>query len=140
MQKFFRVTTALIGILLAIIGVRWAVVPFAAAAELYLELPDDPLARSTLIGDFSAFFLAGAAMCFMGALKQQAIWNYSCALLIGGAALFRTLAYFFHGAGLPYELIAVEIIVAIVLVLAGVTMRPDRRSGYRGNSIYGSEV
>ena len=140
MQNFARVTTALIGLLMAIIGLRWAIAPLSGAAGLYLELPDDPLARSTLIGDFSAFFLAGAAMCLMGALKQQAIWIYSCALLIGGAALFRILAYFFHGAGLPYEFVMVEVFIAAFLVWAGPRVRFDRRRGYGSNAVYESEV
>lgn len=140
MRTLARSTTAFVGLILAIMGLRWLLMPGSAAAGLYLELPDDPMAMSTLIGDFSAFFLAGAAMCFMGALRQQANWNYACALLIGGAALFRFLAFLMHGAGLPYELLVVEVVTATLLVWTAPRVHLDRRNGSAQGAAYESEV
>lgn len=140
MRIFARAITALIGLLLLVMGLRWVSFPAAAAAGLHLELPDDPFARSTLIGDFSAFFLGAAAMCIIGTLSRQANWIRACALLLGGAALFRLVAFMIHDAGLPYELIAVEIVCTALLVWVAPMVHHDRRRGAARNDIYESEV
>lgn len=140
MRSFARITTGVIGLLFASTGIQWVVTPDSAAATLYLEIPENVMARSTLIGDFAAFFMAAATMCWIGAFRQQAIWLRASALLIGSAAVFRLSAFFFHGAGLPYELVAIEVICATFLVWAAPKVHFDRRHRHVSAQDYSSEI
>lgn len=140
MRSFARISTGVIGLLFAITGLQWLVVPESAATTLYLEVPADAMGRSTLIGDFGAFFFAAAAMCWIGAIRQQAAWLQACTLLIGGAALFRFIASLFHGAGLPYELLAVEVFCALFLAWAAPKVHFDRRHRHVARQDYSSEL
>ena len=60
MRTLARIVTGIIGLMLAATGVQWVFAPEIAASGLYLALPEDAMARSSLIGDFSAFFVTGA--------------------------------------------------------------------------------
>lgn len=140
MQIIARIGVATIGLVLVIPGLQWIIVPETAASSLYLTLPEDAMARSTLVGDFSAFFITGAAMCWVGALRRHAIWIYASAILLGTAAIFRLNALLFHDAGLPYELLSFEVIGAVFLFWAAPRVHLDRHHRHIETHSYSSEV
>ena len=140
MRTLARIVTGIIGLMLAATGVQWVFAPEIAASGLYLALPEDAMARSSLIGDFSAFFVTGSALCWLGALRQHAVWLHACALLLGTAALFRLNAFLFHDAGLPYEMVAVELVSTAFLLWAAPRVHLDKGHRHVATHSYGSEL
>ena len=82
----FRIVAAIPGVLLLVSGVGWLTDPAAAAEGLGMPLLEG-IGRSTQIGDFAAFFLAGSAMVLIGAWTVRTGWLLAAALLVGGAAV-----------------------------------------------------
>ncbi|MEO0606520.1 MAG: hypothetical protein AAF211_34150, partial [Myxococcota bacterium] len=78
----------------------------------------DGVGLSTQIGDLGAFFLTLGTCMLAGLTTGQRVWYYPAILLLGLAAIGRTLAWLFHGAALAYDLIAVEVVLAVVLFVA----------------------
>jgi hypothetical protein len=76
----------------------------------------DGLARSTQVGDFTSFFLALGTMGVLGAVRQSPTWLRGAAMLLGGAAAMRTLAWAAHGADFATEFILIETVAAAVLL------------------------
>ncbi len=114
-KNIVRVIAALPGVLMLANGIGFLAQPAQTAASLgmpYLE----GMGRSTQVGDMASFFVAIAAMCFLGAWQRQPIWLYSAAMLLGGAALFRTLATLLHDAPFATVFIAVEVVLTLVLL------------------------
>ena len=140
MRTLARIVTGIIGLMLAATGVQWVFAPEIAASGLYLALPEDAMARSSLIGDFSAFFVTGSALCWLGALRQHAVWLHACALLLGTAALFRLNAFLFHDAGLPYEMVAVELVSTAFLLWAAPRVHLDKGHRHVATHSCGSEL
>ena len=117
MEKVVRIVVVLLGLLFLVSGVNWVLDPDAAAQGLGVALPDG-LARSTLIGDLGAFFFAGSAFIFLGVVTARAHWLYAAAMLFGGAAVMRTLAWALHDAAFAAFFIAVEVVVTAILLFA----------------------
>ena len=76
----------------------------------------DGIGRSTQIGDMGAFFLGCSAMILLGAATRRPHWLQAAAMLVGGAAIVRTLAWAFHDAAFATQFIAVELVVTGVLL------------------------
>ncbi len=99
------------------LGLRWVVEPEAAAASLGMPLLDG-LARSTQIGDISAFFFGISAMLMLGLQTGRDSWLHAAAIFFGFAAIMRTLAWLLHDAAFAGPLIAVEVALALIILLA----------------------
>ncbi|MEQ8513998.1 MAG: hypothetical protein RIC38_00195, partial [Chromatocurvus sp.] len=99
------------------LGLRWVVEPQAAAASLGMPLLDG-LARSTQIGDISAFFFGIAAMLMLGLQTGRDSWLHAAAIFFALAAIMRTLAWLLHDAAFAGPLIAVEVALTLVILLA----------------------
>ena len=110
-----RVIAGLIGALFLAQTVGWIMDPATAAEGLGMPLLDG-LARSTQVGDFTSFFLAMGSMAMLGAIRSNGTWLRASAVLLGGAAVMRTLAWAVHDADLATEFIAIEAVTAIVLL------------------------
>lgn len=121
-EKVIRVLAGLIGAALLLTGLRWLTDPAAAAENLYMPLLDGA-ARSTQVGDLTAFFVTGGILALAGVFTRNAALLIAPALLVGLAALFRTLAWLLHGAELTVDLIAVEVAMCVVLVMAWAQLR-----------------
>ena len=121
LNKTLRVIAALPGLLFLSMGIRWIVAPEAVAKELGMPLLDG-MARSTQIGDLASFFVALGCMILLGVFTLQRTWFYAAAMLLGGAAVFRTLAWMMHDAALATESIAVEVVVTAILLTAAVRL------------------
>lgn len=117
-----RILAILPGLAMGFNAFMWITNPGAAAESLGMPLLEG-LALSTQAGDFAAFFFACAAMSFLAAWRLNPIWAYGAFFLLGGAAVFRTTAWAFHGAELATVFIAVEVVLAGLLLASSVLMR-----------------
>ena len=119
-----RILAALPGLAMGFNAFMWITNPAAAAESLGMPLLEG-LARSTQAGDFASFFFACSVMALLAAWKQNATWAYGAALILGGAAVFRTLAWAVHGAEFATVFIAVEAIMTVMLVAAAQMMQSN---------------
>lgn len=117
MNRILRVLVALPGIFFVVMGLRWLVDPAGAAGDMDMELLDG-IGRSTQIGDLAVFFLALGMMILVGLITSQRRWFHVPALMLLGAAIFRVLAWLLHDAALAGQLIALELVVACLLLFA----------------------
>jgi hypothetical protein len=120
MKMTFRVLSALAGLMFLFTGINWIIDPASAAAELGMELLKG-LGASTQIGDLSAFFLSLAAMIGLAQRTGQSHWFYPAAMLLGTAAVTRTLAYLTGNADFGTQFIVPEIVMTGVLLMAART-------------------
>jgi len=117
MVKVLKVIVAVPGVLFVAMGLRWLVDPAGMAAQLGMPLLDG-LGRSTQISDLGAFFLVIGAMMLLGIFSQRREWFLAPAMLLGCAAIFRLLSWLLHDAALAIPQLAVEVVVAGVLLFA----------------------
>jgi len=114
MERAIQIFVALPGVLMGLQAIGWLTDPAGAAAGLGMPLLDG-VARSTQIGDMTAFFAGVTIMVLLGAIRKNATWLAAPALILGGAALFRTTAWLFHGADLATQFIVPEIVLTLIL-------------------------
>ncbi len=114
MERAIQIFIALPGVLMGIQAVGWLVGPKGAAEGLGMPLLDG-VARSTQIGDMTAFFTGLCAMVLLGAIRKNATWLAAAAIVLGGAAIFRTTAWMFHGADLATQFIVPELVMTAIL-------------------------
>ena len=93
----------------------WLFAPGRAAEGLGMPLLDG-IGRSTQVGDFLGFFGALATMIGLGVALQRATWLRGAAVLLGGAALGRILAWALHGAPFAADFIGIEVVSAGLLL------------------------
>ena len=115
MKKVLRVLSGLIGVLFLVNLSGWIFDPASAADGLGMPLLDG-VGRSTQIGDVGALFLAVSGLSLVGALREKADLLRAAALLLGGAAALRILAWLAHGAAFTPGFIVVEALAAGVLL------------------------
>lgn len=121
----FRILPGLIGVFFLLQAIGWLVDPSSAAAGLGMPLLDG-LARSTQIGDLSAFFLASGGMALFGAVRTRPVWIRPAAVLFAAAALMRTLAWALHGAAFATTFVVIEVGVASVLWFCADRLEEER--------------
>ncbi len=114
MERAIQVFVALPGVLMGIQAIGWLVDPKGAAEGLGMPLLDG-VARSTQIGDMTAFFAGLCIMVLLGAIRKNATWLAAAAIVLGGAAIFRTTAWMLHGADLAPQFIVPELVLTAVL-------------------------
>ncbi len=117
MNVALRAIVLLCGVLFFITGLRWLLAPAGVAPELGLVLSTG-VGLSSQIGDMSAFFLTLGVCTLMGLITQRAIWYYPPIILLCLTAVGRLLAWLLHDAALAMNLIAPEVIVALILLIA----------------------
>ena len=114
MDRAIQIFVALPGVLMVLQAVGWLTDPAGAAEGLGMPLLDG-IGRSTQIGDMTSFFVGVSAMTLIGAFRKNATWLLAAAIVLGGAAVFRTTAWMFHGADLATQFIVAEVVLAAVL-------------------------
>ena len=117
MNAALRAIVLLCGVLFIITGLRWLLAPAGVAPEFGLVLSSG-VGLSSQIGDMSAFFLTLGVCILMGLITQRAIWYYPPIILLSLTAVGRLLAWLLHDAALAMNLIAPEVIVALILLIA----------------------
>ena len=117
MNKLLRLLILLPAVLFVVMGLRWITDPTGAADALGMSLMTG-LGRSSQIGDVGTLFLAMGLMILMGLVTSNRTWFQAPAMILAIVALFRTLAWLFHDAAFAPDMIAVEVILAGLLLLA----------------------
>ena len=112
-----RAIVLLCGVLFIVTGLRWLLAPAGVAPEFGLVLSSG-IGLSSQIGDMSAFFLTLGVCILMGLTTQRTIWYYPPIILLSLTAVGRVLAWLLHDAALATNLIAPEVIVALILLIA----------------------
>ena len=116
-----RALVGVFGLLFLVNAAGWLVDASAAAEGLGMPLLDG-VGRSTQMGDIGGFFVAVAVLFLGGAYRQDGQWLLGAALLLGSAALMRTLAWLLQGAAFAPEFIVPEIVLAAISVFAASRM------------------
>ncbi len=124
MKKILKVLVLLPAILFVVTGLRWLVAPAGVAPMFGLSLADG-VGLSTQIGDMSAFFLTLGICVLVALVSGRRAWYYPPVLLLLLTAMGRILAWLVHDAALAVDLIALEIIVSGLLLVASRKL-PDR--------------
>jgi hypothetical protein len=89
----------------------------------------DGMGRSTQIGDFTSFFFSVGVFCFLGAYFKQSQWLISAAVILGSAAIFRSLAWVLHSADFATNFIVAEVIMTILLVGCAYLFNKSEKTG-----------
>ena len=117
MNIALRAIVLLCGVLFIVTGLRWLLAPAGVAPEFGLALSAG-VGLSSQIGDMSAFFLTLGVCILMGLTTQRTLWYYPPIILLSLTAVGRILAWLLHDAALAMNLIAPEVIVALILLTA----------------------
>jgi hypothetical protein len=117
LNRVLRLLVVLPAILFVVLGLRWITQPSAAAGALGMPLLDGP-GRSSQIGDVGAAFLSMGLLILIALVTGKRSWFQAPALMLSLVALFRVLAWLFHGAPLAVPMIVVELGVAGLLIFA----------------------
>ena len=124
MKTILKVLVALPAVLFLTMGLRWLVNPAGIAPDFGLSL-ETGVGLSSQVGDMSAFFLL-LGVCMLAALVSgRRLWYYPPMILLSLTAVGRILAWLLHDAALAVNLIAPEVIVTVILLLASRRL-PDR--------------
>lgn len=117
MNVALKAVVLLCGVLFIVTGLRWLLAPAGVAPEFGLALSTG-VGLSSQIGDMSAFFLTLGVCILMGLTTQRTLWYYPPIILLSLTAVGRILAWLLHDAALAMNLIAPEVIVALILLTA----------------------
>ena len=123
MNKWIRILIVLPALLFVVMGLRWATDPGWAADQLGMTLMTGA-GLSAQIGDVGGMFLSMGIMMLVGSATANRVWLCAPALLLGLIATFRVIAWVAHGAALTPDTIAVEVIVASLLLFAATRITP----------------
>jgi len=104
-------------LLFVAMGLRWLVDPQGAAEQAGFALAHG-LGRSTQVADFAAFFLAMGLCLLLGLVSGRRLWFYPPCMLLLLAAISRILVWALHDAALALEIVAFELVVAALVLIA----------------------
>ena len=116
-EMVLRALVGVFGLIFLVNAAGWLVDASSAAEGLGMPLLDG-VGRSTQMGDIGGFFVAVAVVFLGGAYRQDGQWLRGAALLLGSAALMRTLAWLLQGAAFAPEFIVPEIVLGSIAVFA----------------------
>ena len=117
MNKILKILVLLPAILFLVTGLRWLVAPAGVAPMFGLTL-DQGVGLSSQVGDMSAFFLTLASCMLIALISGRRIWYYPAIMLLSLTAVGRIMAWLVHDATFALDLIAPEVIVSIILLVA----------------------
>jgi hypothetical protein len=116
MNNLIKVLVLLPAVLFVFTGLRWLVDPGGVAPGFGFTL-ETGLGLSSQVGDLSAFFLTLGGCMLIGLVSGRGTWYYPAMMLLGIAAIGRTLAWLIHDAALAPQIV-VEVIVVVILLVA----------------------
>lgn len=117
MNKVLKLLILLPAIFFIVTGVRWLVAPAGVAPMFELTL-DEGIGLSSQVGDMAGFFLTLGSCILIALISGRQTWYYPAIMLLAITALGRIVAWLVHDASLPLDLIAPEIIIALILFVA----------------------
>lgn len=114
----------LVGLLTAGNAALWLIVPARAAAALKMPLLSGS-ALSTQM-DIGAFFLAGAIFTVLALMTRERPWFIAAAVLVLGAAPYRTVAFALHGAPFLADMVGIEVMMGTIMIIASRVLGRER--------------
>ena len=117
MNNVLRLLVLLPAILFLVTGVRWLVAPAGIAPDFGLTLAEG-VGRSSQIGDMAGFFLMLGSCMLIALIVERRSWYYPPMMLLAITAVGRVVAWLLHDATLAVSQIVVEVIVALILLVA----------------------
>lgn len=112
-MKIAYTLSGILGVVLAIIALRWILSPEDSANSLGMVLLEGA-GRNTQIRDFTALFASTSIFCFLSITTRQYQWIFSSGIVFSLIALISVLASQLHDAPLTYSSLIAEIIFAIM--------------------------
>jgi hypothetical protein len=112
-MKLAYTLSGILGLVLAIIALRWILSPEDSANSLGMVLLDGA-GRNTQIRDFTALFASTSIFCFISITTRQYQWIFSSGIVFLLIALISVLASQLHDAPLTYSSLIAEIIFAVI--------------------------
>ena len=112
-MKIAYTLSGILGLVLAIIALRWILSPEDSANALGMVLLDG-VGKNTQIRDFTALFASTSIFCFLSITTRQYQWIFSSGIVFSLIALISVLASQLHDAPLTYSSLIAEIIFAIM--------------------------
>ena len=112
-MKIAYTLSGILGVVLAIIALRWILSPEDSANSLGMVLLDGA-GRNTQIRDFTALFASTSIFCFISITTRQYQWIFSSGIVFLLIALISVLASQLHDATLTYSSLIAEIIFAVM--------------------------
>ena len=113
-MKIAYTLSGILGVVLAIIALRWILSPEDSANSLGMVLLDGA-GRNTQIRDFTALFASTSIFCFLSITTRQYQWIFSSGIVFSLIALISVLASQLHDAPLTYSSLIAEIIFAVMV-------------------------
>ena len=118
MQRVLKILVALVGVLLALLGLQWMFAPGSTAEQFGIALTGLP-GLSTARADLGGLFIASSAMCFLGLRPGGRVWLHAVAIVMVCIAAGRTIGLIADGFETRTLAITVlELVMAGVLVAA----------------------
>ncbi|MDC3375821.1 hypothetical protein OAX98_02345 [Gammaproteobacteria bacterium] len=112
-MKIAYTLSGILGVVLAIIALRWILSPEDSANSLGMVLLEGA-GRNTQIRDFTALFASTSIFCFISITTRQYQWIFSSGIVFSLIALISVLASQIHDAPLTYSSLIAEIIFAVM--------------------------
>ena len=112
-MKIAYTLSGILGVVLAIIALRWILSPEDSANALGMVLLDGA-GKNTQIRDFTALFASTSIFCFLSITTRQYQWIFSSGIVFSLIALISVLASQLHDAPLTYSSLIAEIIFAVM--------------------------
>lgn len=117
LNRVLKLLVLLPAILFVVTGIRWLVAPAGIAPDFGLTLAEGA-GLSAQIGDMTGYFLTLGSCMLIALVTERRNWYYPPMMLLAITALARIIAWLFHDATLVASAIIVELVVAIILLLA----------------------
>ena len=117
MNRILKILVLLPAVLFLVTGLRWLVAPTGVASNFGLTL-DQGVGLSSQVGDMSAFFLTLSSCLLIALISGRRSWYYPAIMLLSLTAIGRIVAWLVHDAALALDLIAPEVVVSIILLVA----------------------
>ena len=117
MNKVLKLLVLLPAILFLVTGIRWLVAPAGIAPNFGLTLAEG-IGLSSQIGDMAGFFLTLGSCMLIALISEHRSWYYPPMMLLAITALGRVVAWLLHDATLAGSQIMIEVVVALILLVA----------------------
>ena len=117
MNSVLKGLVLVIAVSFLVTGLRWLVAPVGVAPTFGLTL-DQGVGLSSKVGDMSAFFLTLATCLLIALISGRRSWYYPAIMLLSFTAIGRIVAWLVHDAALALDIIALEVVVSIILLVA----------------------
>ena len=121
-MKLPQILSGVLGLVLAIIAIRWMISPAESAASLNMILFEGE-GRNTQIRDFTGIFLSTSVFCFISMITKQYQWICCTGIVFLVIALMSVLASQIHIAPITYSSLIAEIIFATMELVSALLFK-----------------